>query len=114
MKSGWIKIVIAAIFELFWVIGLKHADTSIEWIGTLIAIFLSFYFLISATKQLPVGTAYAVFVGLGTTGTILADTLLFRVPLPPTKIFFIVLLMLSVIGLKLLSSEPHGEEDKIR
>lgn len=107
MKSGWTKIIFAAIFELLWVIGLKHAITPIEWIGTLLAILLSFYFLIRATQQLPVGTAYAVFVGLGTTGTVLTDTLLFHLPLPLPKIFFILLLLLSVIGLKILSPEQQ-------
>ena len=74
---NWIKIVIAAMFEVGWVVGLTHASSVIEWILTAIAIVLSFYLLINASKSLPVGTAYAVFVGLGTTGVTIFDVLVF-------------------------------------
>ena len=43
MNRSWLSIVIAAIFEVMWVIGLKHANNPLEWIGTLVAIFISFY-----------------------------------------------------------------------
>lgn len=74
MNITWFKIVIAAIFEVLWVIGLKHADNTGAWIITIISIIISFYLLIMAGRDLPVGTAYAVFVGLGTAGTIFAET----------------------------------------
>ena len=62
-------------FEVIWVIGLKHANTFLTWTGTIIAIIISFYLLIMAGKKLPVGTAYAVFVGLGTAGTVISEIL---------------------------------------
>ena len=51
---NWIKIIIASIFEVGWVIGLTHATTGLEWMLTIIAIFLSFYLLIDASKMLPI------------------------------------------------------------
>src|ERR1700740_112209 len=80
MNKQWLSVVIAAFFEVGWVIGLKHAGNALEWIGTAIAIFVSFYLLIKAGESLPVGTVYAVFVGLGTAGTVCADSLLFGEP----------------------------------
>ena len=73
MTKEWLKIVVAACFEVLWVIGLKYADDVWSWLGTVIAIVVSFYILIAAGKHLPVGTVYAVFVGLGTAGTVLSD-----------------------------------------
>ena len=105
MNKEWTKVVIASFFEVFWVIGLKHADTLWTWIGTIIAIAISFYFMIMAGKRLPVGTVYAVFVGLGTTGTVLADILFFGEDFNVLKIVFIVVLLMGVIGLKLISDE---------
>lgn len=64
---NWIKIIIATFFEVGWVIGLTHASSWWEWLFTMIAIFVSFYLLVDASKVLPGGTTYAVFVGLGTT-----------------------------------------------
>ncbi|MED3069974.1 SMR family transporter, partial [Bacillus thuringiensis] len=77
MSKEWVKVFVAAFFEIFWVIGLKHADDFWTWTGTIIAIFLSFYLMIMAGRKLPVGTVYAVFVGLGTAGTVFSEILLF-------------------------------------
>ena len=63
MNTNWIKVFIAAFFEVFWVIGLKHADDFWTWTGTVISIIISFYLMIMAGRKLPVGTVYAVFVG---------------------------------------------------
>lgn len=74
MNRSWISIVVAAVFEVTWVVGLKYASTPLEWIGTAGAIGLSFYLMIKAGEKIPVGTVYAVFVGLGTIGTVCVDT----------------------------------------
>lgn len=108
MRFEWIKLVIAAFFEVFWVIGLKHADSFLTWSGTVIAIIISFYLLIASGKKLPVGTAYAVFVGLGTVGTVIADILFFDEPIQLAKISLIGLLLVGIIGLKLVTDE-RGE-----
>lgn len=92
-----------------WVIGLKHADSVLEWGGTLIAIIISFYLLIMAGRDLAVGTIYAVFVGLGTAGTVLAEMILFDAPVISVKLALIVLLLSGVTSLKMLSNQKEKE-----
>jgi len=106
---NWLKVFIAAFFEVFWVIGLKHAYDFWTWAGTVICIIVSFYLLIMAGKKLPVGTVYAVFTGLGTAGTVLSDILFFGDPLEPAKIILILILLTGVIGLKLVTKEEPSE-----
>lgn len=74
---NWLKIIIGAVFEVVWVVGLTHSSNVLEWIVTLIAIVISFYLLITASKALPVGTSYAVYVGLGATGVTIVDFVFF-------------------------------------
>lgn len=109
MTKEWLKVLVAAFFEVGWVIGLKHADHALEWAGTAAAIFISFYLLIMAGNKLPVGTAYAVFVGLGTAGTVLSDILLFGEPVKVEKLILIAILLVGVAGLKLVTDEAEGE-----
>ncbi|WP_404456035.1 DMT family transporter [Oceanobacillus kapialis] len=109
MNANWVKVIIAAFFEVLWVIGLKHAGGFWEWTGTVIAIYISFYLMIMASRQLPVGTVYAVFVGLGTVGTVLSDWVFFDVPLNLAKILLISLLLAGVIGLKLVTKDNVEE-----
>lgn len=104
----WVQVVIAGLFEVVWVIGLKHASSPIEWGVTLVAIFLSFYWMIEAGNHLPVGTVYAAFVGIGTTGTVLLEALLFKQPLSFVRIMFIVMLLIGVVGLKLVTPTEKG------
>lgn len=104
----WVQVVIAGLFEVVWVIGLKHASSPIEWGVTLVAIFLSFYWMIEAGNHLPVGTVYAVFVGIGTTGTVLLEALLFKQPLSFVRIMFIVMLLIGVVGLKMVTPTEKG------
>ncbi|MGW9985853.1 paired small multidrug resistance pump [Staphylococcus cohnii] len=75
---------------------------------TVIAIFLSFYLLIEASKVLPVGSSYAVFVGLGTTGVTLCDFIFFGQPFNPGKIVLIITLLLGVVSLKLVTTNEGG------
>jgi paired small multidrug resistance pump len=107
MNKEWMKVFIAAFFEVFWVIGLKHADDVWTWIGTAVAIAVSFYLMIMAGKTLPVGTVYAVFVGLGTAGTVIADILFFGQDFNIAKIGLIALLLIGVVGLKLVTKEQE-------
>lgn len=105
MNKEWLKVFIAAFFEVFWVMGLKHADNIWTWLGTAICIAISFFGLVSASKKLPVGTVYAVFVGLGTAGTVTAEILFFGEPFKLIKLLLILLLLIGVMGLKLVTSE---------
>ena len=112
MNTNWLKVVIAAVFEVSWVIGLKHAENFWAWIGTTISIFISFYLLIMAGKKLPVGTVYAVFVGLGTAGTVFSDIILFSEPFETTKLLLILVLIAGVVGLKLVTPDTNPEGAK--
>lgn len=109
-NSEWIKVVGAAIFEVMWVIGLKHASTVWEWLITVVAIIISFYVIISASAKLPVGTVYSVFVGLGTAGTMIAEMVLFGEPFKLIKLVLVLILLVGVIGLKLVTKETEGKE----
>lgn len=109
MNKTWGSVVIAALFEVGWVIGLKHASGFLEWGATVIAIIVSFTLMIMAARTLPVGTVYAVFVGLGTAGTVLAEILLFGAGVEAFKLLLIGVLLLGVIGLKMLSKEKKQE-----
>lgn len=109
MNKNWIKVIIAAFFEVFWVIGLKHADDFWTWTGTIIAIYISFYLMIMAGRELPVGTVYAVFVGLGTGGTVFSELLFFGEPFKLEKLLLILVLLASVIGLKLVTDDNVQE-----
>ncbi|WP_425432199.1 DMT family transporter [Gracilibacillus orientalis] len=111
MWKEWLKVIIATVFEVLWVIGLTHADQVLEWIGTIIAIFISFYFLIMAGEKIAVGTVYAVFVGLGTVGTVVFGVFFFNEEISIAKIALILLLLTGIIGLK-WTSEPPKEESK--
>ncbi|WP_167628987.1 DMT family transporter [Listeria valentina] len=110
MNANWIKVFIAVIFEVFWVIGLKHATGTVEWIGTIIAIIISFSLMIMAGRKLPVGTVYAIFVGLGTAGTVFSEILFFGEPFKLAKVLLILLLLAGVIGLKLVTKDQTTKE----
>jgi paired small multidrug resistance pump len=110
MDSDWIKVFVAALFEVLWVIGLKHADDFLTWTGTVIAIIISFYVMIMAGRRIPIGTVYAVFVGLGTAGTVISEILFFGETINMIKILLILLLLIGVIGLKLVSKNYVQEE----
>ncbi|UOQ86749.1 DMT family transporter [Gracilibacillus salinarum] len=107
MWKEWSKIIVAGLFEVGWVIGITHAGTVLEWTATIIAIVISFYFLINAGKDIPVGTAYAVFVGLGTAGTVVLDVLLFGASMSWAKGLLLLLLLAGIAGLKLASDEKE-------
>lgn len=113
MNKHWIMVFIAAFFEVFWVIGLKHADNMWSWLGTVISIAISFYVMLRASRALPVGTVYAVFVGLGTVGTVLADILFFGDIFKIEKMLLIMILLIGIIGLKIVTGEKglEGEEN---
>lgn len=110
MNKYWMSVFVATIFEVIWVIGLKYSTNIMEWIGTIICILLTF-----ANKKLPIGTTYTVFTGIGTVGTILADVLFFNQEITLLKVFFIVMLIVGVIGLKIVTTthELALEREKI-
>ncbi|MBP1991556.1 DMT family transporter [Paenibacillus eucommiae] len=115
MNMHWVKVFIAALFEVGWVIGLKHASGWLEWSGTILAICISFYYMIMAGRHLSVGTVYAVFVGMGTAGTVLSEIIFFGEPFKIMKMVLIAILLAGVIGLKMVThetDETHETNEK--
>ncbi|PCN45897.1 QacE family quaternary ammonium compound efflux SMR transporter [Brevibacillus laterosporus] len=111
MNRNWTYVLIAGLLEIIWVSGIKHSSTWYEWVGTIITIALSFIVLIRATTFLPIGTVYAVFTGIGTTGTVLTEMLLFGEPFHLAKISLVALLLIGVIGLKLITSDDSNTNE---
>ena len=103
----WLHLFIAGLFEISWAIGLKysHGFTQIiPSIITVICMILSFYFLALALKHLPLGTAYAVWTGIGTLGTVILGIILFKEPATAMRLLCILLIMSGITGLKLLTN----------
>ncbi|KYG33366.1 DMT family transporter [Alkalihalobacillus trypoxylicola] len=105
----WILVIIAGIFEVGWATGLKYASTPLEWSLTVVGIIVSFTLLIRAATVLPTSTVYAIFVALGTVGTIFVDILIFQAPFNMAMLFFIFLLLVGVLGLKLVTGDKKIE-----
>ncbi|NWK83245.1 multidrug efflux SMR transporter [Staphylococcus sp. GSSP0090] len=104
----WFKVILAGLIEIVWVTGLNTADSLLSWIGTFIVIIISFFLVISACKYLPVGTVYAVFVGIGAVGTVLVDMIFLGDPFNLIKVVLIILLVVGIVGLKLTTEEADN------
>ncbi|GAB3803092.1 DMT family transporter [Virgibacillus kimchii] len=109
MNKYWNMIFVASAFEVGWVVGLSHAYNTFTWILTVICIYASFHLLIAASSRLPVGTAYAVFAGLGTAGTVIVEIVVFDEPFQIAKILLIALLVTGVFGLKTVTPAVEGK-----
>ncbi|MBM7650402.1 paired small multidrug resistance pump [Bacillus ectoiniformans] len=110
MNKEWTYVILAGLVEVLWAIGLKYSDHWLDWSGTALLIYLSFVLLIKATKSLPVATVYAIFTGIGTAGTVIAEIAVFGEAFRWTKMLFILLLLSGVIGLKLVTNESSKKE----
>ena len=100
----WLLLVIAGLFEIIWAIGMKYsAGWTKLWpsIGTLVAMIISFALLSMAMKHLPVGTAYAVWTGIGAAGAAILGIVLFAEPLTAARVGCILLIVTGIVGLKL-------------
>lgn len=102
----WIYLIFAGILEVFWSTCLKLSNgfSVIKFsILTVIGMILSFLFLSQATKTLPLGTSYAIWTGIGALGAVIVGILLFKEPLTSARLFFAILLLIGIIGLKTTS-----------
>lgn len=103
----WIVLGVAGLFEIVWAIGLKYTDGfSKLWpsVGTITAMVISVTLLAAAMKSLPVGTAYAVWTGIGAIGTVIMGILLFDDVASTARLVCIGLILTGIIGLKISSS----------
>ena len=94
---AWVFLACAGLLEVFWSSFLKLSDGFTK--------LASFYLLSQAMKTLPLGTAYAVWTGIGAVGSVAVGILIFKEPVTAARMFFTVLLLTGIVGIKLTS--PH-------
>lgn len=107
---NWILLIIAGLFEIGFASCLGKAKeatgtTAIYWyLGFVICLAISMTLLIKATREIPIGTAYAVWTGIGAVGTVAIGILVFNEPATYWRLFFITTLIISIVGLKFVSN----------
>jgi quaternary ammonium compound-resistance protein SugE len=104
---AWIILVVAGLFEVGWAIGLKYTDGFTRLVPTaltLVTMAISVFLLGIASKSLPIGTAYAVWVGIGAAGTVVMGIVLFSEPSDWARLLCIGLILAGVAGLKYVSA----------
>lgn len=102
----WIILLIAGLFEVAWAIGLKYTDgfsKLVPSIFTITSMIISMGLLAYALKHIPVGTAYAVWTGIGAVGTAILGIILFNESKEFVRVFFIFLIVVGIVGLKIFS-----------
>jgi quaternary ammonium compound-resistance protein SugE len=108
---NWILLIIAGLFEVAFAFCLGKAkeatgnDVYLWYAGFIIALFFSMALLVKATQTLPIGTAYAVWTGIGAVGTVLVGIVVFKEPTTFLRMLFITTLIVSIIGLKAVSHQ---------
>ena len=103
----WLHLIIAGLLEVAWAIGLKQTDGWTRlWPSVITALLMvaSFFFLSLALRSLPLGTAYAIWTGIGAVGTALIGIFVFGEPRTAARLVCIVLIVAGIVGLKLTSS----------
>lgn len=103
---AWIILAVAGLLEIGWAVGLKYTDGFTRLgptVATVAAMVASMVLLGLAIRTLPVGTAYAVWTGIGTVGTVLLGMLLFGELAEPMRLLFIAMIVAGIIGLKLVT-----------
>lgn len=102
----WLELFVAGLLEVVWSVGLKYTSGFTRPLPTALvvaAIAASMTLLARATRTIPLGTAYAVWVGIGTFGAVVFGIFLFGEPHPPSRLAFLALLAVAIVGLKLSS-----------
>lgn len=102
---SWLILLLAGLFEVAWAIGLKYTDgfsRPLPTLLTLIAMAVSVLLLAMAVKQLPLGTAYAVWTGIGAVGTVLMGIWLFNEPATLARVLCLLLIIVGILGLKFI------------
>jgi quaternary ammonium compound-resistance protein SugE len=105
LSLAWTCLIIAGLLEPCWVIGMKMSKgfKKIKWtVATVLFIFADMYLLaLAIDMDLPVGTAYAVWTGIGAVGALFAGVILFKERTDWTRIFFIMLIVLGIVGVQI-------------
>ncbi len=101
---AWILLFVAGLFEVGWAVGLKYTEGFTRlWptVGTAVSMIVSVALLGWAVRVLPVGTAYAVWTGIGAVGTVALGILLFNEPVTGSRLFCVALIVAGILGLKM-------------
>lgn len=101
---AWVILLVAGLFEVAWAIGLKYTDGFTRpWptAGAVLPMVVIFWLLGIAMKTLPVGTAYAIWVGVGAVGTVILGIVLLREPANAARLISVALIVAGLVGLKL-------------
>ena len=102
----WILLTLAGLFEIGWAIGLKYTDGFTKLVPTVLtagSMLISIVLLGLAVKTLPMGTAYAIWTGIGTVGTVILGIVLFAEPVTAMRIGCIALIVTGILGLKFVA-----------
>lgn len=105
---AWIILFVAGLFEVVWAMGLKYSYGFTRLIPSLITIVgmaISVYLLSVSAKSLPIGTAYAVWTGIGAVGAVVLGMVLLGEPRTAPRLFFVAMIVLGIIGLRFTSGE---------
>lgn len=108
----WIFLVLAGFLEVGWTLGLKYSEGFTVLVPSLITIVLliiSFMLFAKAMRSIEIGVAYAMFTGMGTAGTVIAGMIWLDEPADFWRLFFIAVLVVGIVGLKLVSKEKTAE-----
>ncbi|MDF2725733.1 MAG: small multidrug resistance protein [Paenibacillus sp.] len=103
---AWVYLVIAGLFEIVWALGLKYTHGFTRLVPsaiTLAGMIASFFLLSLSLKTLPIGTAYAIWTGIGALGTVIVGMFFFGEPRDWMRIMFVLLILAGIVGLKLTS-----------
>ncbi len=107
MSKAWVFLIIAGVLEVGWSVGLKYSEGFTKPLAsslTIAAMVVSMFLLSKAAVELPIGTAYAVWVGIGACGAAVLGIALFKEPASGLRLLFLAMLVVSILGLKLTSS----------
>ena len=102
----WFILFIAGLFEVVWAVGIKYTESWTRlWpvIFTICAMATSFYLLSMALKHIPMGTAYAIWTGIGTIGTVIYGIIFFKEPTDIFRIVCILLIICGIVGLRIMA-----------
>lgn len=104
---AWIYLIIAGIFEVVWAVALKYSHGFTKLFPSLITLggmVISFYLLSLATKTIQIGTAYAIWTGIGALGAVILGIFLFNEPVNFLRIVFLCLILVGILGLKVTTA----------
>ena len=104
---AWVYLIVAGLLETGWAIGLKYTEgftRPLPSVLTIAAIAASMFLLALAAKEIPIGTAYSIWVGIGAVGAVILGIILFDEPRDFARLAFVGLLIVSLVGLKLTAS----------